>query len=425
MALEHGHAPQVLEWAERSRASHLLLRPVRPPNDPELARALTELRAVVAEIWENRRAGRGGTRLVRRQIMLEREIRDNRRRQRSEEPFQSTAPVPVPALSAALGDSALVEFIHLDGQLCAVTLTGGRVRLRRLQPLADIRDLIERVPFALHRLARHQVDAADESAARAMLRHASVHIDKALFGPLARELGDRDLVVIPTGPLQSLPWSVLPFCEGRPVTVSPSAALWFAGQGARRAAGHIVVAAGPGLPGAHAEAEAVAAIHQTAPLANTRASVQAVTAALDGADIAHLAAHGHLHLHNPLFSSLRFADGPLTVYDLERLRRPPQLVVLAACDIGRPVVAAGDELLGLSAAFIAQGTRQIIASVTAIPDAQATHLMIAFHRALTAGIPAAAALAQTQQKLAAEDAATMATAAAFVCIGGEYTLAAA
>jgi len=51
--------------------------------------------------------------------------------------------------------------------------------------------------------------------------------------------------------------------------------------------------------------------------------------------------------------------------------------------------------------------------------------MIAFHQALTAGIPAAAALAQTQQKLAAGDAATMATAAAFVCVGGEYTLAAA
>jgi tetratricopeptide (TPR) repeat protein len=425
MALEDGRAAGVLEWAERSRASHLLLRPVRPPDDPELARALNELRAVVAEIWENRRAGRRSSRLVRRQISLEREIRDHRRHQRSEEPFQSTAPVPMPVLSAALDSTALVEFIHLDGQLDAVTVVDGRVRLRRLQPLADILDLIERVPFALHRLARHKADPADQSAALAMLRHAALRLDEVLFGPLASELGDRELVVVPTGPLQSLSWSVLPFCAGRPVTVSPSAALWFAGRAPRGAAGHIVVAAGPGLPGAHAEAEAVAAIYRTTPLANAMATVRAVTAALDGADVAHLAAHGHLHLHNPLFSSLRFADGPLTVYDLERLHRPPQLVVLAACDIGRPVVPAGDELLGLSAALIAQGTRQIIASVTAIPDTHATHLMIAFHRALTAGVPAAAALAQAQQKLASCDAATMATAAAFVCIGGEYTLAAA
>jgi len=423
MALEGGRPARVLEWAERSRASHLLLAPVRPPNDPELARALTELRAVVAEIWQRRRAGRGTARLVRQQVMLERAIRDQRRRHRSGEAFQPTATVPVPALSARLGGAALVEFIHLDGQLRAITVIDGRVRLARLEPLAGLADLIERVPFALHRLARHQAHPAGQSAALAMLRHASLHLDRALFGPLAARLGDRPLVLIPTGRLQSLPWSVLPFCAGRPVTVSPSAALWYAGQGPRGTAGHTVVAAGPGLPGARAEAEAVAAIYRTTPLGGAAASVQAVTAALDGADVAHLAAHGHLHLHNPLFSSLRFADGPLTVYDLERLRRPPQLVVLAACDIGRPVVPAGDELLGLSAAFIAQGTRQIVAPVTAIPDAQATRLMTEFHRALTAGLPAAAALAQTQHRLAAGDPATMATAAAFICTGGEYALA--
>lgn len=424
MALEDGQPGRVLEWAERSRASHLLLRPVRPPSDPKLARALTELRAIVAEVSERRRAGRGAGRLVRQQIMLERDIRDYRRRLRSGETLQVTAPVPLSALTEVLGDSALVEFINLDGQLCAVTVVDGRIRLRNLPPLAHIRDFIDRLPFALHRLARHHAKAADQSAALAMLRHASLRLDDVLFGRLAADLGDRPLVVIPTGPLQSLPWSVLPFCSGRPVTVSPSAALWFAGRSRRGTVGNVAVAAGPGLPGAQAEAKAVAAIYQTAPLADATASVQAVMAALNGADIAHLTAHGHLHPHNPLFSSLQFADGPLTVYDLERLHRPPQLVVLAACDLGRPVVPAGDELLGLSAAFIAQGTRQIIASVTTIPDAQATHLMIAFHRALAAGIPAATALAQTQQRLAAEDAATMATAAAFVCIGGEYIVAA-
>jgi tetratricopeptide (TPR) repeat protein len=421
MAIEGGRPVRVLEWAEQSRASHLLMPPVRPPNDPELARALTELRAVVTEIDQYRRAGRGSARLIRRQIALERDIRDHRRRQRSDEPFQSSAPVRAQTLAAALGDSALVEFIHLDGRLYAVTVIDGRIRLRRLQPLALIRDLIERMPFALHRLARHSADAASNSAALTMLRHAAGRLGEVLFGPFADEVSDRALVVIPTGPLQSLPWSVLPFCVGRPVTVSPSAALWYTSHIPRETAGHVVVAAGPGLPGAHAEAEAVAAIYQTSALVDASASVQAVTAALDGAVVAHLAAHGRLQLDNPLFSSLRFTDGPMTVYDLERLNRAPRLVVLSACDIGRSVVPAGDELLGVGAAFIAHGTRQIIASVTPIPDAQATHLMIAFHRALAAGNGAAAALAQTQQRLATDDTAAMATAAGFVCIGADYT----
>jgi tetratricopeptide (TPR) repeat protein len=422
MAVEDGRAARVLEWAEQSRASHLLLRPVRPPDDPELAAALTELRAVVAEIYRRSGTDRGIARLVRQQIVLEQHIRDHHRQQRSKEPFQAAAPVPPSRLAAALGESALVEFIQLDGRLTAVTVVAGRIRLWRLRPLAHIRDHIERVPFALHRLSRRNVNRASQEAAVTMLRHAAKHIDEALFGPLAGEIGDRPLVLIPTGALQSLPWSILPSCTGRPVTVSPSAALWCTGLRPRGTGGHTVVASGPGLPGARSEAEAVAAIYRTTALVDAQANVAAVTAALDGADVAHLAAHGRLHLRNPLFSSLGFDDGPLTVYDLEALHRAPQLVVLAACDIGRPVVPAGDELLGLSAAFIVQGTRQIVASVTPVPDAQATPLMIAFHRALAAGNSASVALAESQRQLASEDTVAMATAAAFVCVGAEYSL---
>jgi CHAT domain-containing protein len=35
---------------------------------------------------------------------------------------------------------------------------------------------------------------------------------------------------------------------------------------------------------------------------------------------AHVAAHGVFRADSPMFSSLRLADGPLTVHDLERLR---------------------------------------------------------------------------------------------------------
>ena len=42
---------------------------------------------------------------------------------------------------------------------------------------------------------------------------------------------------------------------------------------------------------------------------------------LGGVALAHLACHGAFRSDNPLFSSLRVADGDLTVYDLERCRR--------------------------------------------------------------------------------------------------------
>lgn len=79
----------------------------------------------------------------------------------------------------------------------------------------------------------------------------------------------------------------------------------------------------------------MASLHDVTALAGGAATVEAVTTAMDGARLAHLAAHGQIHPENPLFTSLQFADGPLTVYDVERLRCPPHIVVLAAFDVGR------------------------------------------------------------------------------------------
>jgi CHAT domain-containing protein len=185
-----------------------------------------------------------------------------------------------------------------------------------------------------------------------------------------------------------------------------------------RPAGQVVVAAGPGLPGARAEAETVARLHpRTTALLGAAATVDAVMASLDGAELAHLATHGTVRADNPLFSSLQLVDGPLTLYDLERLRQAPRTVVLAACDSAQAVVRPGDELLGFSATFLTRGTRQLIASVVPIPDAPTAPLMIAFHRLLAAGHPPAAALARAQRAAAREGTSAMAAAAGFVCIG--------
>jgi len=417
IALRQARPRRVLAWAEQGRARHLLTRPVRPPDDPVLAGALAELRATVAAIDQGGGAGRGAAKLVQRQVALEAAIRDHCRRQVGDGAAYSPDPIPVERLCQALGDAALVEFVQLDGVLHALAVAGGRVRLRPLGPVAAVRDLVDRLPFALHRLARHHASPASRSAAAVVLRHAAEQLDAVLLRPLARETGDRPLVLVPTGPLQSLPWSILPSCAGRSVSVSPSAALWHAASGPPTGSGHVVVAAGPGLPGARVEAEMVATIHRTGPLLGPAATVAAVAAALNRAGLAHLAAHGRVRADNPLFSSLRLADGPLTIYDLEQLERVPHTVVLAACDSGRAVVRAGDELLGLSATFLSLGTRRLVASVVPLPDAETAPVMVAFHRLLAAGRPPAAALADAQQQMAGEEAKVMAASAGFVCIG--------
>jgi hypothetical protein len=417
VAIDHGSATAVLEWAERGRASLFLIRPVRPPDDPVLGAALAELRLAVTEAADLRGSGRNPARALARQIALERQIRNYCRRQPGQ--AELSDPTPLASLKAQLGDAALLEFVELDGELYAVSLAGGRTRLHDLGPAEPVYELLDRVPFALHRLARQRSTPAGREAAIAMLRDAAARLDARLLHPVSRQLGDAPLVLVPTGRLQSLPWSILPACVGRPVTVAPSATSWYlARTRTYPVTGNVAVVAGPQLPGARSEAESVAAIYATVPLTGGSATAEATAAALTKADLAHLAMHGRLSADNPLFSSLQLADGPLMVYDLEQLPRVPPTVVLAACDSGRHVVYAGDELLGLAATFLAKGTQQLVASVVPVPDAATAPLMVAFHERLAAGQAPASALAAAQQSVAeGGGAAELAAAAGFVCVG--------
>ena len=417
LAIEDGSAAQAFAWAEIGRASHLHNAPVARRDDA-LSEVLAELRIVSRDIDEARNVGRPTGALRARQLGLEREIRDHQRRQRARQLGGAVAP-SLADLAGTLRGAAVVEYVTLAGRLHVITVVDGHVRIRELGPLDPVLDLAERLPFALHRLARRSASTASRVAALSLLRATVADLDRILLAPLT-EVGDRPLLVVPTGHLQWLPWSVLPSCAGRPITVAPSATLWHAAITRRPRRGAVVVAAGPGLPGARAEAEAVASIYGVKPFVGEMATVEAVASSLDGAALAHLATHGRIRADNPQFGSLGLADGPLMIYDLEKLRRVPHTVVVAACDAGRPVVPVGDELLGLTASLLAQGTSQLVASVLPILDTETWPLMVTFHDRLRGGEPVAAALASAQQELASGGSEGIATAAGFLCFGAGF-----
>jgi len=160
----------------------------------------------------------------------------------------------------------------------------------------------------------------------------------------------------------------------------------------------VVVVAGPDLPGAAAEVEAVADIHPAAArITPPDSTAEAVTAALAGAHLAHLACHGTLRADNPMFSSLLLSDGPLTVQELYARGIAPHRLVLAACESGTQVSYAGDEVLGFVSALLARGTAGILASTTVVPDVEAAGLMAAVHRLLVRGAPLARALHEARR----------------------------
>ena len=88
-----------------------------------------------------------------------------------------------------------------------------------------------------------------------------------------------------------------------------------------------------------------------------------------------------------MFSSLRLDDGPMTVHDLERLRRAPFRLILPGCESGLLVPVGADELLGLASALLPLGTAGIVASVAQVNDRAAAPLMLALHRRLRSAGP--------------------------------------
>ena len=425
LAIESRHARRVLAWAEHGRASALRLRPAHPPQDAALAQLLVELRAATAAIDELQRGGKDTTHALRTQAAIERRVRDRARfvpgaRARTHRPS-------VTELAESLGDRALVEYVINEDQLYAVTVTDSVVRLTRLGSAAPLAKLAQYLVFALRRInigARARRRGDNGSDARQLLGQVAHELDDALLRPIAHLIGDRPLVISPTGFLQSLNWPLLDSCLGRPITIAPSAGLWFHANHIAPHSGGIAAIAGPALRVSEPEARAVAAQYPHADLVlSADASVAAVMAALSHSRLVHVAAHGRFRSDNPLFSSLRLADGPLTVYDLDTLHRAPQLVVLAACEGGSSAVSEGDELLGLATGFLGLGTNVLVAPTGPVSDEDVAPLMVEFHRQLRAGSTVADALALVQLQAAqAEAGRTFAAAASLTCFGAGHSV---
>lgn len=431
LALASGSASNVLAWAERWRAGALHMRPVRPPRDPGLAAAVAELRRMSAEVDDALLDGERPRGLEARRRELELQIV---RASRSTAGTHATVTLGPPSLSglrAELGDRALVEYAEVAGSLVAVTVNGRSCRLFQLGPLSAITAELDSLAFALRRLAFGFGSDRSQRLARTAAELAAQRLDQLILGPLRPALGGAALVIVPTGALHAVPWAALPTSDAVPVAVAPSSAVWLRAMavarpqrprpGQRRGASppvKVLLAAGPGLAAADLEIDTVATgYHHPTVLVGAAATGAAVLAALDGASLAHVSAHGRLRTDNPLFSALQLSDGDLTVYDLERLETAPITVLLPACQSGVAAVRAGDEVMGLVSALLSLGSRNVVATVIAVPDAPTAELMLGVHAELRRGAEPATALFTARHVLDRSDPATYAAAAGCVAYG--------
>lgn len=240
-----------------------------------------------------------------------------------------------------------------------------------------------------------------------------------LIAPLRPHIRHRDVVLVPHGVLHGVPFAALwhensgrYLAEELTLTYAPSASSlrFLAGKGSNRSGRALVLGSPDGsLPQAREEAQTIARLYGVVPLLGPEASEARLRSELKaGVDLVHLAAHAEWNDQNPPHSRLLLApgggeDGALEVHEVlaELDLRGVGLVVLSACATasaqGRSAPGdAGDELVGLSRAFIAAGSQAVVATAWKIDDRSSRFLMETFHGHLQAGLAAADALREAQ-----------------------------
>ena len=418
----------ILAWSERWRAVALAVPPVLPPADEELQAELAAMRDVSSRLSQGTSLGIRTAPLRHEQQRLERAVRARALRTvgagRDDTLRRRGRGFIVSSLLDELGEDRLLELVDIDGQLHVLGCGNGAVRLFAAGTTEQAAREVKFARFILRRLAYGPHMPSPEDVHQRLTRMGET-LQRVLLGEAAAHLGDGNVIVVPPGKLHAVPWNLLPCLRLRAVSVVPSAASWMRARQAaaddiQNADGPVVLIRGPGLASQGAEVFQLAAEYagdiEPVVLGEGTATAARVLDAIDGARVVHFAAHGTFRADSPLFSALRLDDGPLTVYDLERLRRGPRQLVLSSCDSGVVAPAGADEVLGLASSLIPLGTAAIVASVVPVNDLAVVPLMIALHRQLRGGASLAEALRDARHRCQSDPVAA-ATGWSFICLG--------
>ena len=250
-------------------------------------------------------------------------------------------------------------------------------------------------------------------------------ISALLFGPIQRAgylLGIRQLMIIPDGVLNYVPFAALPTSHPRflgddyTIAYLPSAVA-LVSQWAVKKDGKTLLAIAPSgshLPNATAEARAIGNLFSRGSrVVSGKAATETLFKQVAGNyDYLHLATHGSLNRNAPFLSALELEpddqnDGRLELHEIVGMRLHARLITLSACETALgsgyfTETPAGDEFVGMTRAFLSAGGRDVLASLWAVSDESTRILMVKFYRHLLE-TDGATALAQAQREVRRSD----------------------
>jgi tetratricopeptide (TPR) repeat protein len=319
-------------------------------------------------------------------------------------------------------DATLLAFHVIGDEIMAFVGVRDNVRVvRHLGSVARVRQLLQKLNAQWDRFragkefVNRNMQLLERSAQRIL---AALH--EELMGPLVAFLNEvvgassdgfgstRKLVVVPHGPLHHVPFQAL--FDGQrylldrfEISYAPSVRIHALCQNKvahSRDDALVMSVADPLIPAVSDEAPAVARHFRRAELRNDeQATLSALEAGAPEKCVLHMACHGMFRADNPMFSSLKLHDGWLLAADAMRLNLPGALVTLSACESGRTEVIGGDEVLGLTRAFLGAGAATLVVSLWLVQDETTVELMDGWYGRLREGEERAAALRAAQLEL--------------------------
>ncbi|WP_424101985.1 tetratricopeptide repeat protein [Moorena producens] len=245
------------------------------------------------------------------------------------------------------------------------------------------------------------------------------HLHDWLIVPLQPHLNTTTITIVPHSILHYLPFAALTdgkqyLSDNYALLSLPSASiLRYLPDKGKSTTGSLLALGDPTIPGlsplthAQNEVETIAQLFKTKALVGKAATESALRSRAKQSGIIHLAVHGEYNLRNPLFSAIRLLedtehDGSLEVHEVYGLDLTnTNLVVLSACQTKIGELSRGDEVVGLTRAFLYAGTPTIIASLWNVDDAATGLLMKQFYSHWQGGMRMnkAEALQQAQKDL--------------------------
>lgn len=230
-------------------------------------------------------------------------------------------------------------------------------------------------------------------------------LHEKLIAPLQNLTGARELVIVPAGTLNYLPFQSFHdgagyLIERHRVTYAPSAAVWqtLDARSPRRIRKALFVGfANERIPQVNDEVRDLAAMYPNSKkLIGSDATFAAFKTEAPKYDLLHIACHGQFRADNPMFSSLHLADGWITVRDIYAQRLKASLVTLSACETGLNQVSAGEEILGLTRGFLSAGADSLVLSLWTVNDEATREIMRDLYSELRSGTAASESLRRAQ-----------------------------